>query len=80
MRAEKNKNKVKMRKSTRSFCLALASVLFAISAFTLFGSFLGGKTNKTKEEIYSYTNKFSYGYQVNLLPNKYIEESSLGMN
>ena len=80
MRAEKNKNKVKMRKSTRSFCLALASVLFAISAFTLFGSFLGGKTSKTKEEIYSYTNKFSYGYQVNLLPNKYIEEPSLGMN
>ena len=80
MRAEKTKNKAKMRKSTRSFCLALASVLFAISAFTLFGSFLGGKTNKTKEEIYSYANKFSYGYQVNLLPNKYIEESSLGMN
>ncbi|MGN1327725.1 MAG: DUF5305 family protein [Clostridia bacterium] len=80
MRARKTKNKVKMRKSTRSFCIAVASVLFVISAATLFNSSLGEKTNKTKEEIYSYTNKFSYGYQVNLLPNKYIEESSLGMN
>lgn len=80
MRTVKTKNKVKMRKSIRSFCLAFASVLFAVSSVTLFGSFLGGKTSKTKEEIYSYTNKFNYEYQVNLLPNKYIEESTLGMN
>lgn len=77
MRAVK---KIKMRKSTRYFYIAIASIVFAISSATLFGSFLGGKTNKTKEEIYLYTNKFNYGYQVNLLPNKYIEESTLGMN
>lgn len=80
MRTVRTKNKVKMRKSTRSFCLAVVSILFAMSSVTLFGSFLGGKTNKTKKEIYSYTNKFNYGYQVNLLPNKYIEETTLGMN
>ena len=77
MRAVK---KIKMRKSTRYFYIAIASIVFAISSATLFGSFLGGKTNKTKEEIYKYTNKFNYGYQVNLLPNKYIEENTLGMN
>ena len=69
MRAVK---KIKIRKSTRYFYIAIASIVFAISSATLFGSFLGGKTNKTKEEIYKYTNKFNYGYQVNLLPNKYI--------
>ena len=79
MRAAK-KGKIKMRKSTRYFYSAIASIVFAISAATLFGSFLGGKTNKTKEEIYKYTNKFNYGYQVNLLPNKYIEETTLGMS
>lgn len=77
MRAVK---KIKMRKSTRYFYIAIASIVLAISSATLFGSFLGGKTNKTKEEIYKYTNKFNYGYQVNLLPNKYIEENTLGMN
>lgn len=80
MRAVKTKTKVKMRKSTRSFWLVVASILFTISSVTLFGSFLGGKTNKTKEEIYSYTNRLSFDYQVNLLPNKYIEEHTLGMN
>lgn len=80
MRTVKTKNKVKMRKSIRSFCLAVASIMFAISSVILFGSFLGRKTNKTKEEIYIYSNKFNYNYQVNLLPNKYIEEPSLGMD
>ena len=80
MRAVKKKSKIKMRKSTRYFYIIIASILFAVSSFTLFGSFLGGKTDKTKKEIYSYTNKFNYGYQVNLLPNKYIETKTLGMN
>lgn len=80
MRAKKKKSKIKMRKSTRTAYIIIACVLFAISSFTLFGSFLGGKTDKTKEEIYSYTNKFNYGYQVNLIPNKYIENKTLGMN
>lgn len=80
MRAVKKKSKIKMRKATRYFYIAVASVLFAISSATLFGSFLGGKTDKTKEEIYQYTNKFNFGYTVNILPNKYIEEKELGMN
>lgn len=80
MRAVKKKSKIKIRKSTRYFYIAVASILFAISTATLFGSSLGGKTNKTNEEIYTYTNKFNYGYKVNMLPNKYIEETTLGMN
>ena len=79
MRAVK-KSKIKMRKSTRYFYIALASILFAISTAILFGSFFGGKTDKTKEEIYSYTNLFKYDYQVNLLENKYIDETTLGMS
>ena len=79
MRAVK-KSKIKMRKSTRNFYIALASVLFAISTAILFGTFFGGKTDKTKEEIYSYTNKFNYDYKVNLLDNKYIDKSTLDMN
>ncbi len=74
------KAKTKLRKSTRYFYIVVAVVMFAISATTLFGSFLGGRTTKTKEEIYKYTNNYNYNYQVNLLKNKYIEQSSLGMN
>ena len=74
------KSKIKMRKSTRNFYIALASILFAVSTVILFGTFFGGKTDKTKEEIYSYTNKFNYDYKVNLLENKYIDKETLGMN
>ena len=79
MRAVK-KSKIKMRKSTRYFYIALASILFAISTAILFGNFFGGKTDKIKEEVYSYTNKFQYDYKVNLLKNKYIENTTLDMS
>jgi hypothetical protein len=38
-----------------------------------------GLTYKNKD-IYNYTNDFSYDYEVNLLKNKYIEETTLGMD
>lgn len=79
MRAVK-KSKIKMRKSTRYFYIALASILFAISTVILFGNLFGGKTDKTKEEIYSYTNNFNYDYKVNLTENKYIDETTLDMS
>ena len=74
------KSKIKIRKSTRYFYITFASVLFVVSFCSLFGSFLGGKTDKTKKEIYSYKNSFNYDYTVKLLENKYIEETELGMN
>ena len=74
------KSKIKIRKSTRYFYITFASILFVISFCSLFGSFLGGKTGKIKEEIYSYKNSFNYDYTVKLLENKYIEEQELGMN
>lgn len=80
MRVNKKKSKIKIRKSTRYFYITFASILFVVSFFTLFGSFLGGKTDKTKKEIYSYKNSFNYDYTVKLISNKYIEETELGMN
>ena len=80
MIAMKKRSKIKLRKSTRYFYIAIASILFAISFATLFGAFFGGTTSKTKEEIYTYTNNFKYDYSVNLVPNQYIDAQSLGMN
>ena len=76
----KKKSKIKMRRATRYFYLTIASILFVISFVTLFGSFFGGTTSKTKEEIYKYTNNFQYDYTVNLKPNQYIDKQTLGMN
>ena len=80
MRVNKKKSKIKIRKSTRYFYITFASILFVVSFCTLFGSFLGGKTDKTKKEIYAYKNSFNYDYSVKLVENKYIEETELGMN
>ena len=73
----KAKRKVKMRKSIRYFYLAMSILILACSCIYLFKTLIIADNYSTKnEEIYSYENKFYYKYNVNLLPNPYIDEET----
>lgn len=73
----KAKRKVKMRKSIRYFYLAMSILILACSCIYLFKTLIIADNYSTKnEEIYSYENKFNYKYNVNLLPNPYIDEET----
>ena len=77
MRASK---KVKMRKSTRYFCLASSTLILVCSClYFLKGISIVGSSKIKSEEIYSYKNTFNYEYQVNLMKNPYIEKEYLEM-
>lgn len=73
----KAKRKIKMRKSIRYFYLAMSILILACSCIYLFKTLIIADNYSTKnEEIYSYENKFNYKYNVNLLPNPYIDEET----
>ncbi len=77
MRAKRNKTKNRIRKSTKYIYILIAIVLIVVSSYDFlrrFGTDLNLKT--TSKQIYSYTNKFNYNYDVNLVENKYTK----GMN
>lgn len=76
MKAYKKK---RIRKSTRYFYIAIATVMFICSCGYILSSFVNNKTITKHENIYNYTNKFKYNYSVNLINNKYIDEPTLGM-
>lgn len=76
MRASKKK---RIRKSTRNFYIAIAVTLFICSCGYILSSFAKNNTIIKNENIYNYTNRFQYTYNVNLKENKYIDEHTLGM-
>lgn len=76
MRASKKK---RIRKSTRYFYIAIVTVMFVCSCGYILSSICKNKTTIKNETIYSYTNKFKYNYNVNLIENEYIDEPTLGM-
>lgn len=64
----------KIRKSTKYIGTFIAVVLLATSLMSLLKN-LSNENIKTKtKEIYNYTNKFSYDYNVNIIDNKYIKQ------
>lgn len=69
------RRKIKIRKSVRYFYLASAILILVCSSTNLLRVLLSKGNLKTKsQEIYSYTNKFNYSYNVNLINNPYIEK------
>ncbi len=72
--------KRRIRKSTKAtyIILLMFILIFAISQFILM--LQENELTYKKKEIYNYTNDFSYNYEVNLIKNKYIDKTSLGMN
>lgn len=71
------KQKRKMRKSTKFAYVIIATVLILISGTHLLKSFFSNNMTSTTKEIYSYTNKFSYDYNVNLIDNKFINNPEI---
>ncbi len=76
----RSKQKMKLRKSTRYIYLLLGFTMLVVFGYRLMKNTSGDGTINTKKEIYSYTNKFNYSYDVKLLENEYISKPSLGMN
>lgn len=75
------RRKIKIRKSVRYFYLASAILILVCSSTNLLRVLLSKGNLRTKsQEIYSYTNKFNYSYNVNLINNPYIEKDTLDMN
>lgn len=74
------KDKIKVRKSTKYFCIIIISIIFAISFSVIFNYFVGERKYVTNEKIYEYKNVFSHEYKVNLKDNKYIPDKSLSMD
>ena len=76
----RTKQKIRIRKSTKCVYTTIAIIVLFISTINLFSILSKDNVVNNKKEIYSYTNKFDYKYEVNLLKNKFIDESTLGMN
>lgn len=71
--------KTRLRKSTRHLYLTLAIILIIVCSCNLFSIIKKQKIKQQRKEIYSYSNKFEYTYNVNLIKNKYIKEQTLNM-
>lgn len=73
----RSNNHTRMRKSTKYFYYILSIILIIISISTFVINFSKENAITKKEEIYRYSNKFNYDYQINLVDNDYINESVL---
>jgi len=79
MRRAKKSNKVKIRKSVRTFYVSILVCLSLISILVLYNSFNSkSKKNFIKENIYEYTNKYFYSYDILMLENNYVNKENLG--
>lgn len=72
----KRKVKNKMRQSTKYILSFISIALFFVSLKSLFTMFSSNE-GTFKKEIYSYTNNFSYSYNIKLLDNSYMTEEDL---
>lgn len=69
---------IKIRRSFRNACILILLLIIVVSVFTLYSD--SNKHNKkfVKTNIYEYSNKFSYAYDVNLIENDYISKDNIG--
>ena len=75
MRAKNEKNRI--RKSTRIIFTVIAFIILIFSFYGLLKSTQSDTMNTKKEQIYAYTNKFNYDYNVKLIENKYMEDKQI---
>lgn len=76
----KARQTIKIRKSTRNFFIIIVTALLIIVSSHFIQIISKKDIIKSKEEIYSYSNQYSFDYNVNLIPNKYIEKQTLPMD
>ena len=73
----RTKGKNKMRKSTK-YVIIIVSIILLIFSFINFIKNIQKENMKTStKEIYKYTNKFNYDYNINLISNKYMTNEEI---
>lgn len=70
----KQKQKNKIRKSTKYTLIIVSIIIFIFSCTNLSKNLSNESMKITTKEIYNYTNKFKYDYKINMIKNKYIKE------
>lgn len=72
MRARRKKNRI--RKSTKYIFITIVIVLMVASFSNLLKNLSKENMGTKTKQIYSYQNQFHYDYNINLIPNKYVEK------
>ena len=73
----KTKFKNRMRKSTK-YAITIVSLVVLIFSFINFIKIIQKENMKTStKEIYQYTNRFNYDYNVNLISNQYMTNDEI---
>lgn len=70
----RTKQKNRIRKSTKYIGSIISIVLLVTSFISLMQNVSNENIKTRTKEIYNYTNKFNYDYNVNLIDNKYIKQ------
>ena len=73
------RRKIKLRSSTRAIVTIVALVLFAVSSNNIFQEIMNKGEEKSKKQIYSYTNNYKTNYIMNVKNNRFIEQETLPM-
>ena len=74
MKTRKNK---RIRKATKYTIIIIALIMLIISSNSLTNRLQNPNENAITKEIYKYTNKFNYNYNVNLINNIYMKNSEV---
>lgn len=76
----KRDKRIKLRSSVRAILIIIALVSFAFSSNNIFQELKNKGEEKSKKEIYKYTNNYKASYVINVKDNRFIEEETLPMN
>lgn len=75
MKSRANHSNNRIRKSTKYLYNAIAIALMIVSLYHIFKIFQDNNETVRTKQIYEYTNKFNYDYDVTLLKNKYMKKA-----
>lgn len=73
----KPNRELRINKSTKILCYFIAIMFILISTCNFIINFSKDHTVTNTKEIYQYSNKFNYDYQVNLVENEYIQNAQI---
>jgi len=71
------KRKNRMRKATKNALIATSIILLFFSFASLINNMQKNNQTTITKEIYKYTDKFNYDYKINLIDNKYMQNSDV---
>ena len=71
------KRKNRMRKATRYALITISSILIIFSFSSLINNIQRKDQNIITKEVYRYTDKFNYDYKINLIDNKFMNDTDV---